>query len=372
MGTIRAFAYRLWALTRKEFNQMLREKSSFLMGVALPLVLIFIIGYGMSLDVEHVPTAVVLEDSSPTARGAASVATGSKYFSPVYVHTMQEAEKLMQQYEVKMLVHFPSTFTEDLYRGNAQIQVILNGVEATTAMSGQAYMESALMLWLAKKEIAAHVGQAVVMPRVWFNDTNTSTWFFVPGILMLVLTISGVFLTAMVMAREWERGTFEALFVSPVRILEIVIAKVLPYFTIAIVGMLLCLLAGRLLYDLPMRGSMVLIIGESMLFLIIALSLGLVISAITKNQFLACQVALFISFLPTIMLSGFLFDTHSQPWGVQLVSRFLPTTYYLEMMKSLFLSGTYWPLIIKNTLILLGYAVFFISLAFKLTRKKVE
>ena len=210
-----------------------------------------------------------------------------------------------------------------------------------------------------------------MVPRVWFNDANTSSWFFVPGILMLVLTISGVFLTAMVMAREWERGTFESLFVTPVRILEVILAKVIPYFTVAMVGMLLCLVAGRLCYDLPMRGSLGLILGESMLYLVIALSLGLVISAITKNQYLACQVALLVSFLPTVMLSGFLFDLHSEPLVIQVISRFLPTTYYLELMKSLFLAGNYWPLILENTAILLGYALCFIWLAFFLTRKKV-
>lgn len=373
MKRMQVFFRRLAALTRKEFCQMLREKSSFLMGVVLPLVLIFIIGYGMSLDVEYVPTAVVLEDTSPTARSAAGFAAGSRYFSPVYVHSLPEAEQLMRTHKVKMIVRFPADFTEQLYRGNGQIQLLLNGEEATTAMSGQAYVEAAVMSWAASREAAASGrGQVTAVPRVWFNDTNTSTWFFVPGILMLVLTISSVFLTAMVMAREWERGTFEALFVSPVRIMEIILAKVIPYFTVAMVGMLLCLTAGRLLYDLPMRGSMVLIIGESMLFLVIALGIGLVISALTKNQYLACQVALLVSFLPTVMLSGFLFDLHSQPWGVQLVSRLLPMTYYLALMKSLFLSGNYWPLIVKNTLILLGYALLFIGLAFYLTRKKVE
>ena len=137
-------------------------------------------------------------------------------------------------------------------------------------------------------------------------------------------------------------------------------------------GMLLCLVAGRVLYDLPMRGSMALILGESMLYLVIALSLGLVISSLTKNQLLACQMSLIISFLPTIMLSGFMFDLHSEPLVIRIVSHFLPMTYFLELMKSLLLAGNYWPLIARDTAILVGYAVLFMCIAYRLTRKKVE
>lgn len=371
-GASQAFC-RFRALTRKEFYQLIRDKSSILMGVVLPLLLILIIGYGLSLDVEHVPTAVVLEDHSPTARSAASFTQGSRYFSPSYVSSMSQAVDLMDHGEVKAILRFPTDFTEKLNRGQGEVQLILNGQEATTAMSVQGYVESAVLTWAASRGTGQQgLGQVTAVPRIWFNDANTSTWFFVPGILMLVLTISGVFLTAVVMAREWERGTFESLFVTPVRVMELIIAKVLPYFCVAFLGMLLCLLTGWLLYDLPLRGSLLLILGESMLYLIIALAIGLVISSLTKNQFLACQVSLLLSFLPSVMLSGFIFDLHSQPLAIQWVSKILPTTYYLELMKSLFLAGNYWPLIVRDTLALVGFAIFFIGLAFHLTRKKVE
>lgn len=367
------FWRRFMALTRKEFFQLIRDQSSILLGVVLPLILILIIGYGMSLDVDHVPTAVVMEDHSPTARSVASFTIGSKYFSPNYVTSMAEAQELMKEQKVNAILRFPTDFTAAYNRGEGKVQLILNGEEATTAMSVQGYVEGAISSWVTANAIrSASVGQITPVTRIWFNDANTSTWFFVPGILMLVLTISGVFLTAVVMAREWERGTFESLFVTPVRILELILAKVLPYFLVAMVGMILCLIAGWILYDLPMRGSMALILGESMLYLVIALAMGLVISAMTKNQFLACQVSLLLSFLPTIMLSGFLFDLHSQPHFIQVISKFLPTTYYLQVMKSLFLTGNYWPLILKNTGIMIAFALFFIGLAFHVTRKKVE
>lgn len=364
---------RVAALTRKEFFLMLRAPSSLLLGVVLPLVLILLIGYGMSLDVKHVPLAVVMEDRSPTARAAVRFTEGSEYFSPTFVSNMQEAEALMRAQKVNAILCVPVDFSAGLARGEGRMQLLLNGVEATTAMSVQNYVEAGVLL----KQVSGGMqtstkGQAQLVSRIWFNDANTSAWFFVPGLLMLVLTITGVFLTSVVMAKEWEHGTFESLFVTPVRVWELIISKLIPYFCIAVSGMLLCLVSGRLLYDLPMRGSLAIILGVSMLYLVVALGIGLVISAVTKSQFLACQVALLISFMPSVMLSGFLFDLRSEPWGIQLASAIFPTTYYLQMIKSLFLSGNYFPLLLKNTAILFGYAVFFFGLASKLTRKKVE
>ena len=366
------FIRRLFALTRKEFYQLLRDKSSLLLGIVMPVALIFIIGYGMSLDVKNVPVGVVLEDNSPTAKQATAFVNGSDYFSPVYISSMKDAETALMAHRVDAILRIPGHFTQDLAKGNAQVQIIVNGVEATSALSAQTYMEAGLLSWAAANGLSRQGGQASVVSRIWFNDANTSTWFFVPGVIMMVLMIVGVFLTSVVMAREWERGTFESLFVTPVSVLELILAKLIPYFSIAMLGMLLCMLAGRYLYDLPMRGSLALILGVSMLFLLVALGIGLVISALTKSQFLACQVSLLVSFLPSMMLSGFMFDLHTEPWGVQLVSQALPTTYYLQLLKCLFLAGDYWPMIIKNTLLLVGYAFLFMGLAFKLTRKKVE
>lgn len=247
--------------------------------------------------------------------------------------------------------------------------------EAITAMSAQRYIESAVLTWAANNALSASstaaVGQATVVSRVWFNDANTSTWFFVPGILIMVMTLCGVFLTAVVMAREWERGTLESIFVTPASLLEIVLAKIIPYFCVAFTGFCLCLLVGRVLYDLPMRGSLAVILLASMLYIIVALGLGLTISAVTKNQFLACQVSMLVSFLPSMMLSGFLFDLHSEPLAIQVISQIFPATHYLQLIKSLFLAGNYWPLIVEKCLLLAGYGVLFIGLAFRLTKRRV-
>lgn len=368
------FSRRLRALVHKEFLQLGRDRSSLLLGVVLPLLLILLIGYGISLDVKNVPTAVVLEDASPTTQDAVSFLDGSPYFSTRYVTSMKEAERLLKSRDVDVILRLPPDFSRRLAQGDAKAQAVLYGVNTTTAMSAQAYLEAGFAA-LAAQESAVlaqePAGQAAVESRLWFNDANTSSWFFIPGLIMLIMTIVGVFLTAVVMAREWERGTFESLFVTPVRAAELILAKMIPYFCVAMAGMGLCLIAGRFLYELPMRGSLLLILGVSMLYLVVALGIGLTISAVTKNQFVACQIALLVSFMPSLMLSGFMFDPHSQPVVIRAISRLFPTTYYLELLKSLFLAGNNWPLLIKNSLLLTIYAVFFLALAGKITRKKV-
>lgn len=366
------FFRRLTALTRKEILQLKRDRSSILMGVVLPIVLILIVGYGLSLDIKHVPMAVALEDSSPTARRLVSFTEQSEYFSPRYVYSIQEAKDLMRSHQVSVVLRVPQDFSRELSRGEAKLQLLINGVESTAAASAQSYVQGAVLGWAAEQQVRTRSqGYASIVSRVWFNDANTSTWFFVPGILMVVLTICGVFLTSVVMAREWERGTLESLFVTPMGVLELILAKVIPYFCLSFIGMASCLAVSRIFYDLPLRGSLVILLGVSMLYILVALGLGIVISAVTKNQFLACQVSMLVSFLPSVMLSGFIFDLHSEPMLIRLVSRFFPATYYLQLLRSLCLTGNYWPLIGQNSLILGGYMILFIGLAFRLTRKRV-
>jgi ABC-2 type transport system permease protein len=186
------------------------------------------------------------------------------------------------------------------------------------------------------------------------------------------MTLVGAFLTAMVMAREWERGTLEALFVTPVRPEEILLAKIIPYFMVGMLGLSMCLFAARLLFDVPMYGSLLIILVGSMLYMLVALGIGLVISSVTKNQFLASQLAIISSFMPSMMLSGFLFDLRNVPAVIHLVGHLLPATYFMELIRTLFLAGNVWPLIFKNCAILTGYAVLLLGLARFVTRKKLD
>lgn len=366
------FLRREKALIHKEFLQLSRDSSSLLMGIVLPIILILIIGYGISLDVQNVPTAVVLNDASPTAQDAVSFVSGSRYFSPTYVGSLHEAEQLMYDHKVNAIIQVPPDFTSRLYQGDAHLQLILDGVETATAMSVQGYVESAVYSWIASQPAMAGHPQITVENRMWFNDANSSTWFFIPGIVMLIITVVGVMLTSVVMAREYERGTFESLFVTPVRPMELVIAKMVPYFCVAFVGFGICLVLSRFLFAVPITGSLAALLFISMLYLFVSLGLGLVISSITKNQFLACHISVLISFLPCFILSGFIFDLRSTPVFIQVIGQVLPFSHYLVCLRSLFLSGNNWGLLLRQGGLLLLYAVFLVSMAFAGTKKKVE
>jgi ABC-2 type transport system permease protein len=370
------FIRRLTAMVNKEFHQLIRDNSSILIGIFLPLILIFIIGYGVSLDVKKVPVAVVLEDTSPTVYDVLGFLNGSEYFSPLYVTSMHEAQELMDNRKADAIIRIPSDFSENLYKQKASMQLILYGVDSGTATSIKGYIEGSVRRWealnKAKFITSSDAGTIAVENRMWFNDANSSTWYFIPGLIVLIITIVGVFLTSLVMAREWERGTLESLFVSPIKPIEILLSKMIPYFCVAMLGFTFCLLAARFLYKVPIHGSLIIIILCSMLYLFVALGMGLIISSITKNQFLASQVALVVSFLPAMMLTGFLFDLRSVPAFIRNIGQVLPATYYMQLLKSLFLAGNNWNLIYKNCLILSGYAVFFILAALKVTKKSLE
>lgn len=372
---------RLISLTRKEIRQLLRDRSNLVVGIGLPIVMILIFGYGLSLDVKNAPVAVVLEDPSPMAADVVAGLELSAYLSPVMMTSMHDAQRLMLTREVDGIVRIPSDFSRRLAAGDAQMQLLVHGSDANRATIIRGYVSGAVGQWAQRQAdrgaagttaAGMGTGRVTLTERMWFNAANTSTWYLVPGLIVLIMTLVGAFLTAMVMAREWERGTLEALFVSPVRPTEILLAKIIPYFLIGMLGLGMCLLAARFLFVVPMYGSLLIILVSSMLYLLVALGIGLVISSVTKNQFLACQLALISSFMPAMMLSGFLFDLRNVPAVIHLIGQALPATYFMELIRTLFLAGNVWPLIFKNCAILAGYAIVLLGLARYVTRKSLD
>lgn len=375
---------RLLALTRKEVRQLLRDKSNLAVGILLPMLLILLFGYGISLDVTHAPIAIVLEDSSPQARETISGLQLSPAIAPLLLTSMREAQQLMLTRRIDGIVRLRSDFSSELAAGRGAIQLIVHGGDANRARIITAYVQAALAQSAQRQadragpaartgmDTDSSAGRIAIEQRLWFNSANTSTWYLVPGLIVLIMTLVGAFLTALVMAREWERGTLEALFVTPVRPVEILLGKIIPYFCIGMIGLALCLLAARFLFHVPMQGSLALVIAVSMLYLLVALGLGLVISAATKSQFLASQLALVLSFMPALMLSGFLFDLRSVPPAIRFIGRLLPATYYIELLKTLFLAGNTWPLIIKNSAVLALHAAILLGIALYATRKKLD
>ena len=368
---------RLMALIRKEVRQMLRDRANLVVGLLLPLALILLFGYGLSFDVTGVRLAIVLEDGTAQTRELVAGLDGSPYFATQRAATMHEAEQLVRDARADGILRIPASFSRDRAAGKAVLQLLLNGADSNTAASIEAYVGGALAT-AAQHQLdqagnkPAGLGAVTVVQRMWFNESGNSRWYLVPGLLVLVMTLIGAFLTSLLVAREWERGTLEALFATPVRPLEIVLSKLAPYLVVGLIDMLMCILAARFLFQVPIRGSLGVIVVAATLYLVVSLALGLAISAATRNQFAASQLALLTSFMPAMMLSGFVFDLRNVPLVIQWVSAVLPATHFMSLIKTLFLAGTVWPEIIRGCSVLALYALVLVVVNRRLLRKRLD
>lgn len=364
---------RIFALVRKETLQVFRDPSSIAVGIVMPMLLLVLFGYGLSFDVKNVPVALVMEDSSADARGAVSGFELSDYFDAVPVKTMAEAQRLLLDKTVNAIVRIPPDFALRVELGNAEIQVLVHGTDANTARISLGYAQGAIATWMAREAARGRMlaGAPIsVDSRLWFNEANESTYFLVPGLIVLVMTLIGALLTSLVMAREWERGTFEALFVTPVRSSEVLLGKIVPYFVLGMIGLALSIVGSKLLFEVPLRGSLAILIVVSMLYLLVALGIGLVISSVTKSQFVASQITLVATFLPAMMLSGFMFDLRSMPWAIQVITYIFPARYFVSLLQTLFLAGDIWAVILPNAAVLAAMATVLMSLSVVFTRKR--
>jgi ABC-2 type transport system permease protein len=372
--TLPAKALRVWALVKKETRQVMRDPSAIAIGVVLPLVLILLFGFGLSLDVKQVPIALVLEDSSPEALELIAGFELSPYFQPRIVRSMPPAQELLLARQVDGIVRIPPDFAREVSASDAQVQVLVHGVDANRARIIEAYVQGAIGAWAARESAegkAVVSGPVVVQNRLWFNEANDSHYFLVPGLIVLVMTLIGAFLTAMVVAREWERGTFEALFVTPVRSEEILLGKTIPYFGLGMIGLTLCVLSAKFLFHVPLRGSLGVLLTASMLYVLVALGIGLLISSAVKNQLVASQLTMLATFMPALMLSGFLFDLRSMPTAIRFITYLLPARYYVTLLQTVFLAGDIWRVIVPNASVLALMVVLLSFSSRAVTRKRL-
>jgi ABC-2 type transport system permease protein len=371
----RAKAIRTRALIVKETRQLVRDPSSLALGVALPLVLILLFGFALSLDVKNVRVAVVIEDRSPQAAELAGSFQLSPYFAPTMLRTMADALALMHKKKVDGIVRMRSDFSRELALGRGEVQVLVHGSDANRARIIQGYVQGAVGSWSARQKAEGRdtpTPLVSVQSRLWFNEANESRYFLVPGLIVLVMTVIGALLTAMVMAREWERGTIEALFVTPVRSGEILLGKTIPYFGLGMVGLALCVLSAKFLFQVPMRGSLLILIACSMLYVLVSVGIGLLISSASKNQLISSQIAVLATFMPAIMLSGFLFDIRSMPAAVRAVTYIVPARYYVTLLQTIFLNGDVWSVIVPNAGMLIGMLGLVLLGSRALTQKRLE
>jgi len=367
---------RLRGLVRKEFLQIVRDPSSIAIAFILPVALLLLFGYGLSLDTDHVPVAVVVErPSADTSDFVASLA-GSRYFSPITAPDMPAAERALLEGRVDAIVRLRGDFAARERRpAGAAVQLIVNGIDANTARLVEGYMDGVTSAWLARR--AAESGRRFDAPvevesRVWFNSAVRSRNFLVPGLVVVIMTLIGALLTAMVMAREWERGTMEALIVTPVAVGEILLGKLIPYFVLGIGGMLLSVAMSKWLFEVPLAGSFWLVFLTSSVFLLVALGMGLLISSVARVQFIAGQIALITTFLPAFLLSGFIFEIGNMPAVVQAITHLFAARYFVAIVTTLFLAGDIWSVVVPNTLVLALMAAIFLGLTRLKTRKRLE
>lgn len=367
---------RLRGFVRKEWLQIVRDPSSIGIAFFLPVVLLLVFGYGVSLDARDIPLAIVVEHPGPKADSFTAGLYQSPYFVPHAVESIQEAEQALRESTVDGIVWLRENFDRAyLQRNEPPISIIINGLDANTARLVEGYVQGVWTAWLDLQARDAGISSTVpvrVEQRIWYNPEVRSTDFLVPGIIAVVMTLIGALLTALIIAREWERGTMEAMLVTPVTVRDILAGKLVPYFVLGMGGFTLSTLMAVFLFDVPLRGSIWILLVASSLFLLTALGMGLLISTVARSQFVAAQAAIIVTFLPAFLLSGFIFDINSMPAVVRGITHLIAARYYVAILQTLFLVGDVWAIILPNTLALLLMSLFFLGLVFKKTRKRLE
>ena len=362
------------ALFLKETLQIIRDPSSILIAVVLPLILLFLMGYAISLDSKNIPVGIVVEQSSKYTQSLVNSFKSSSSFDVRVDQNRRNFKDAIERGEIRSIIVIPSTFAKDLNNNAVKIQIIADGTEPNIAGYVQKYSNEVWQNWLAqegfnKKNSTVNIE---IRSRYWFNAPLLSRYFLLPGAIAIILTLIGTLLTALVVAREWERGTMEAIMSTPITIVELLLGKLLPYFALGMASLFVCVFITLTWFDIPFRGSYWLLFLTSSVYLFPALSLGLLISTLAKNQFVAAQAALIAGFLPALLLSGFLFQISSMPWWLQYFTHVIPARYYVAILQTLFLTGDIYEVIIPNLIYMSVLGSIFFALVFKITRKRLD
>jgi len=337
---------RINAVAKKEFIQIWRDPRSLGLGLAIPMILIVLFGYALSLDIDHVPLVIWDQDKSKESVDFILSFKNSKYFSiKAYYDNYRLLERDINYGRAMMAMVVPRDFSRYMHSNQrAPVQLILDGSDSNTATVALGYAQSIVynynvqIMTKAARAIGISSLNAVdFRPRVWFNQDFESKNFIVPGLIAIIMMIIASLLTSLTVAREWERGTMEQLISTPVRPAELIVGKFIPYFAIGLFDLVISVLTGRFIFDVPLRGSLVLLFIASALFLTGALGLGIYISTVAKNQLMASQMALLVSFLPTFLLSGFTYEIFNMPKAVQAFTYFIPARYFITILRGIYL-----------------------------------
>jgi ABC-2 type transport system permease protein len=373
---------RILAMTRKEVIQIRRDPRSLLVIIAMPIIQLFVFGYGVNLDAKHIPLCVYDRDGSQTSQDLLKHFQATDYFDIVRVSDNYDDIVRQIDYGVcRMAIVVPPQFSEKLRTsGQVSVQALVDASDGNTASIGMGYAQGIVqgyspqvqMDWLQEKGLVGAPPSVTFQPRTWFNEDLESMANIVPGVVAMVMAVVGAFLTSLTIAREWERGTMEQLISTPVGRLEIQIGKLVPYFVIGMVDTAVCAAMAVWWFEVPFRGRWTVLFGCSMLFLLVVLSLGYFISVTAKSQLGASQMALLATFLPTFLLSGFIFPIEQMPVAVQWITRVLPARYYVSILRNVFLKGTETKVMAGHLAALAIIALVLITLSVRAFHKRID
>ena len=369
---------RLRGLAKKEIKQIIRDPSAILIAFLMPIILLTVDGFGINFDANHMKVAVVLATPGQTEHGLLHALVASPYLDPVTMKDAPTAEAALIKGDVRGMLILHDDFTQRLVRPTrwpATAELAVNATDPNSARILEGYVSGALNTWLTGQATERRIpmpGSIDLRHRYWFNPELRSADAVVPGIIAMVMTMTGTLLTALIVAREWERGTMESMLASPAAMAEIIVAKLGCYFVLGMGSMAMSVLIAIGLFGLPFRGGAPALAAASALFLIFALSLGLFISTLARNQFVAAQVAFIATMLPAMMLSGMLFDIASMPPWLQTLTYLVPARYLVSILQTLFLAGDVWTVVLPNLLGLAAAAAITISATLLVTRRRLD
>jgi ABC-2 type transport system permease protein len=372
---------RAWAVARKEFLHILRDPRSLAMAIAIPMLLLMLYGYALTLDVDNVPTVVWDESQTPSSRDFISRFAGSRYFSIVgYGWNYAALEREIDSGHALVALVVPRDFADDIRSGRpASVQMLVDGSDSNTATLAVGYATAVTQAYsqnLSLEELqrrGAFVARASLdfRPRVWFNPELESRNYIIPGLIAVIMMVIAALLTSLTVAREWERGTMEQLISTPVTGRELILGKLLPYLVIGLVDVLIAMLLGEFLFRVPYRGSALLVLFSAGIFLVGTMALGILVSVVAKNQLMANQMAMVLTFVPSFLLSGFVFPIANMPAVIQAITYLVPARYFIALLKAIYLKGVGITVLAGEGFLLVLFAASMMLLAVGMFKKKL-
>ena len=370
---------RFIAVARKESIHVVRDWRSLVLAIAIPMLLIALFGYALTMDLKQVPTAVWDQSQTAQSRELLGLLDGSAYFSvDHYSQGYQDLTDMLDAGAIMVALVIPADFADRSRAGQpVEIQALIDGADANNATLAIGYLDAIGRIYNSRMRVAAGAdrgvsGQVSLEPRAWYNPEMESRNVIIPGIIALVMVVIAAMLTSVTMAREWETGTMEQLISTPIQVPELVLGKVVPYFVIGLADVAIAVAMGHWIFDVPLRGSTGLLFLSASVFLTGALFLGLLLSIVLKTQVLANQIALFTGYLPTLLLSGFVFGIYNMPAAIQAITFIVPARYFITLLRGIFLKGIGLEVLGLNAALLTLYAAVLVFLSHRKMKLKLE